>query len=66
MTLLKDDKTIPIKKELNDIGLGIKDGWNFGIGFGLAIIVAMPIILMSLGLIIMIVIVIFNSLGVLL
>jgi hypothetical protein len=64
MTLLKNDGTIPPKthkmiieawpeKRLSPgIGLSIKDGWNVGIGFGLAMAIAVPAILLLLGCII--------------
>lgn len=48
MTLLKNDGSIPEKihrVEVAAIGLNISDGWNFGIGFGLAMIIAVPTIL---------------------
>jgi hypothetical protein len=41
MTLLKNDKNVVAKKDIN---LSIKDGWYFGIGFGLAMI-AMALLL---------------------
>jgi hypothetical protein len=46
MTLLKNGRQ---KKSIN---LSIGDGWNFGIGFGLAMIIAMPVILLILSCII--------------
>ena len=52
MTLLKNDGSLTSKKELiktDGIGLGIKDGWHFGIGFGLAMTIAVPFILLLLG-----------------
>lgn len=57
MTLLKNDDTLPPKKNpvtveswpkhrmSEGIGLSIKDGWNVGIGFGLAMTIALPIII---------------------
>jgi hypothetical protein len=50
MTLLKDDGTIPISITKVDIinrpEINVRDGWNFGIGFGLALIIAIPVILL--------------------
>jgi hypothetical protein len=64
MTLLKSDKTIPIK-QIENIGFSIKDGWNFGIGFGLAMTIAVPILLLSFGLVAGIIVLIFSWLGML-
>lgn len=60
MTLLKGDKTITKKLEEKAV-FSITDGWNFGIGFGLAMTIAMPVILVALGLIASIVILVFGA-----
>jgi hypothetical protein len=64
MTLLKNDRSIPVKvnkiiidswpaERLSEgIGLSIKDGWYLGIGFGLAMTIAIPFILLFLSCII--------------
>lgn len=31
------------------LGLSFKDGWNFGTGFGLALVVAVPLIIAVVG-----------------
>jgi hypothetical protein len=58
MTLLKGDGTVPSKLHKTNviawpeqrmpegIGLSVKDGWYMGIGFGLAMTVAVPFILL--------------------
>jgi hypothetical protein len=75
MTLLKNDETIPTKthrmiieawpaERLSPgIGLSIKDGWNVGIGIGLALTIAVPFILLIFGLFSIIIIAIFGSIG---
>ena len=55
MTLLKNDRSRPEKShkvEVSNIGLNIRDGWQFGIGFGLAMTIAIPVILLLLSCII--------------
>jgi hypothetical protein len=42
----------PAERLSPGIGLSIKDGWNVGIGFGLAMAIAVPTILLLLGCII--------------
>jgi hypothetical protein len=61
MTLLKGDGTLPEKIYKENIGLGIKDGWGFGIGFGLAMTIAVPFILLLFGCIIWVGLIIFGS-----
>jgi hypothetical protein len=41
MTLLKNGKSIKV----TDNNLSIRDGWQFGLGFGLAMTIAIPLIL---------------------
>ncbi len=36
----------PTERWPEGLGLSVKDGWNFGIGFGLAMIIAIPLILL--------------------
>jgi hypothetical protein len=53
MGLLKGDESIKQPKVIMPqltTGLTISDGWNFGIGFGLALVIAIPVILFVLGL----------------
>jgi hypothetical protein len=64
MTLLKDDDSVPkklhtvsiaswpIERLPQGLGLSFSDGWYFGIGLGLALTVAVPIILLITGFII--------------
>jgi hypothetical protein len=61
MTLLKNDDSLPGKPRnmaivswpterlSNGLGFSVKDGWNVGIGFGLAMIVAIPLILILIS-----------------
>lgn len=62
MTLLNDDKSIkprpppymsvrrwPTERWPEGLGLSVRDGWNFGIGFGLAMAIAVPFILLLIG-----------------
>ena len=35
----------PAKRLPEGIGLSVQDGWNFGIGLGLALVIAVPFIL---------------------
>lgn len=62
MTLLKGDGTLPPKRDTTmlisawpterlsqGLGLSIKDGWNFGTGFGLAMAIAVPLILLAIS-----------------
>lgn len=53
MTLLKNNeatlKTKTKRQMSNGVGLSIKDGWYAGIGFGLAMTIAVPIILLLLA-----------------
>lgn len=51
MTLLKNDGSTSKSPEPKS-DLSIKDGWNFGVGFGLAMSIAVPIVLSLLGCII--------------
>ena len=64
MGLLKGDKSIEkpmaVKRPATD--LTVADGWNFGIGFWLALILAIPVILFVLGLLAWILIMIFGGL----
>ncbi|MCP4083152.1 MAG: hypothetical protein GY743_23265 [Planctomycetaceae bacterium] len=39
----------PEKRTPEGIGLSVKDGWNFGTGFGLAMLIAVPLILSVFG-----------------
>jgi hypothetical protein len=64
MTLLKNDGSIPTKTNKiivnswpaerlpEGLGLSVKDGWYLGIGFGLAMTIAIPFILLFLSCII--------------
>jgi len=67
MTLLKGDKSI--KKPMDDkrlvapLPLTVMDGWLFGIGFWLALILAIPVILFILAVIAWVVIMIFGGLA---
>ena len=65
MGLLKDDKSIKksmaIKKGVPT--LTVTDGWNFGIGFWLALILAIPVILFILAIIAWVAIMIFGGLA---
>lgn len=66
MTLLKGDKSI--EKPIGDNRLvapllTVTDGWNFGIGFWLALILAIPVILFILAVIAWVVIMIFGGLA---
>ena len=63
MSLLKGDGTVPEKIQ-KGLGLSVNDGWYFGVGFGLALTVAVPIILIVAGLIIAIIFAIFGSIGI--
>jgi hypothetical protein len=62
MTLLKGDGSLPPKTEPKvtitrwpterwpeGLGVSVRDGWNFGIGFGLAMAIAVPFILILLS-----------------
>lgn len=64
MTLLKGDKSIEnsmvIKRPAS--ALTVADGWSFGIGFWLALILAIPVILFALGLLAWILVMIFGGL----
>jgi hypothetical protein len=76
MNLLKNDGTVPIKpKSVNvsawpterlpeGVGLSVKDGFYFGIGFGIAIIIAVPLILGISGLAIVLIVAIFGGIGI--
>jgi hypothetical protein len=69
MTLLKNDGSVPIKSysveitNWTDQHLNIKDGWLFGIGFGLALTVAIPFILLISSLFVLMIFAIFGSIG---
>jgi hypothetical protein len=75
MTLLKDDGTVPTKTRRmiieawpderlsTGIGLSIRDGWYLGIGFGLALTIAIPFILLIFSLFILVILAIFGSIG---
>lgn len=39
----------PTERWPEGIGLSVKDGWNVGIGFGLAMAIAVPLILTLIG-----------------
>lgn len=45
MTLLKDKKI----RKTNGVGFTVTDGWYLGIGFGLAMTIAVPLILLFIG-----------------
>ncbi len=66
MTLLKGDKSIEkpmaVKRPVGP-ALTVADGWNFGVGFWLALILAIPVILFVLGLLAWILIMIFGGLA---
>lgn len=51
MTLLKNNGSIS-KKVIKIRNLETGDGWRFGVGFGLAMAIAVPVILLFLGCII--------------
>lgn len=36
----------PVVRESQGVGISVKDGWNFGTGFGLAMTIAVPFILL--------------------
>lgn len=65
MTLLKGDKSIekPMAVKRNGSTLIVTDGWNFGIGFWLALILAIPVILFILAVIAWVVIMVFGGLA---
>ncbi len=48
-------------RDKDGVGSSIKDGWNFGIGFGLAMTVALPLMLMILGCVIGVAFMIFGT-----
>lgn len=65
MTLLKGDDTVgqPRAAEMQPGAiLTISDGWRFGIGFWLALILAIPIILFVLGLLFWMLLIMFGGL----
>lgn len=35
----------PVKRRPEGIGISVRDGWNFGIGLGFALIIAIPVIM---------------------
>lgn len=61
MALLKSDGTTPkpepktvilawpTERLSQGLGLSLKDGWNFGTGFGLAMAIAVPLILLAIS-----------------
>ncbi len=65
MTLLKGDKSIEkamaVKRPAT--ALTVADGWYFGIGFWLALVLSIPVILFVLGLLAWILIMIFGDLA---
>jgi hypothetical protein len=70
MTLLKNDGSVSEKlykvsivNQPDGVGLNVKDGWQFGIGFGLAMTVAVPFILLMFGLFVLVIFAIFGSIG---
>ena len=65
MTLLKGGKSIekPMAVKRNASTLTVADGWNFGIGFWLALILAIPVILFILAVIAWVAIMIFGGLA---
>ena len=77
MTLLKDDGTLPPKPDTKvlviawpterlsqGLGLSKKDGWNLGIGFWLAAVIGVPLILLAISCVIgMLVVIGGGSLG---
>lgn len=65
MTLLKGDDTVgrPSAAEIQPGAiLTISDGWRFGIGFWLALILAIPIILFVLSLLFWMLLIMFSGL----
>ena len=60
MGLLKGDKSVAIKKGAPT--LTVADGWLFGIGFWLALILAIPVIMFILAVIAWVAIMIFGGL----
>lgn len=65
MTLLKGDASIGQSKAIESqpiIFLTISDGWRFGIGFWLALILAIPVILFILGLLFWMLMIMFGGL----
>ena len=66
MTLLKGDASIGQPKAIEPQSimiLTISDGWRFGIGFWLALILAIPVILFILGLLFWILLIMFGGLA---
>ncbi len=65
MTLLKGGKSIekPMVVKRNASALTVADGWNFGIGFWLALILAIPVILFILAVIAWVAIMVFGGLA---
>lgn len=74
MSLLKEDGTIPPKPATRNIiiawptkrlpegiGMSVKDGWYWGIGFGMAMVIAIPVILTFLSCLIGLAIVLLGS-----
>lgn len=60
-------KRWPNERQPEGIGLSVKDGWNLGIGFGVAMAIAVPLILAFIGCVLGIVVVVAGgSLGALL
>lgn len=62
MTLLKGDKSIE-NSMVAKRPVTVADGWNFGIGFWLALILAIPVILFILGIVAWVAIMIFGGLA---
>lgn len=51
----------PVEREPQGVGLSVKDGWNFGIGFGVAMAIAVPLILFFLGCVVIFALAYFGS-----
>jgi hypothetical protein len=51
----------PDRKDGDGIGISFKDGWDFGIGFGLAMLIAVPLIMAVLSCVIWIGVMMFGG-----
>lgn len=65
MSLLKGDKSIkkPNITIPSSTALTVTDGWNFGIGFWLALLLAIPVIFFVLGVVAWVMLMIFGGLA---
>ncbi len=60
MTAPMPKKPIPKVEHSSGVGHSIRDGWNWGIGFGLAMTIAIPLILIFLSCIVGLVVAVFG------